>query len=142
MKKEIEFNEADLISGLQEALAHAKGKLTLRTTKVPRRTLTMSSTSIARIRKALNASTPVFAAYLNVDADTVRGWEKNRRKPSGPALRLLQIASRKPEVLVGEEFWGEFSAQPLTQHKSTVARNLLGTTKVKIEGGRRGLVSV
>jgi putative transcriptional regulator len=101
MKKEIEFNETDLIGGLQEALAHAKGKLTLRTTKVPRRTLRMNSATIVRIRKTLNASTPVFAAYLNVTPDTVRGWEKNRRKPSGPALKLLQLAARSPEVLVG-----------------------------------------
>ncbi len=32
MKKEIEFNEAELIGSMREALAHAKGKLTLKTT--------------------------------------------------------------------------------------------------------------
>jgi putative transcriptional regulator len=100
MKKEVEFNEADLIGGMREALAHAKGKLTLKTTKVPRRTLTMSPRTIARIRRQLKASTPVFAAYLNVTPDTVRSWEKNRRQPSGAALRLLQIAEKKPEILL------------------------------------------
>lgn len=101
MNKEHTFNETELIGSLQEALAHAKGKLTLKTTKVPRRTRAMTPASIARIRRALKASTPVFAAYLNVTSDTVRGWEKNRRQPSGPALRLLEIAAKRPEVLVG-----------------------------------------
>ena len=48
----------------------------------------------------LNASIPVFAAYLNVTPVTVRSWEKRRRSPSGPALRLLQIAKKQPEVLL------------------------------------------
>ena len=100
MKKEIEFNESELLGSMREALAHAKGKLTLKTTKVPRATHKMSPAAIARIRRTLKASTPVFAAYLNVTPDTVRSWEKNRRKPSGAALRLLQIARQKPEVLL------------------------------------------
>ena len=101
MNKDHTFNENELIGSLHEALAHAKGKLTLKTTKVPRRTAKMTPASIARIRRRLKASTPVFAAYLNVTPDTVRGWEKNRRHPSGTALRLLEIASKTPEVLVG-----------------------------------------
>ena len=100
IKKEVEFNENDLIRSMREALAHAQGRLTLKTTRVPRRTHTMSAAAISRIRRRLKASTPVFAAYLNVTPDTVRSWEKNRRQPSGPALRLLQIAGKTPEVLL------------------------------------------
>jgi putative transcriptional regulator len=100
MKKRIEFNESDLIDSMREALAHAKGNLTLKTTKVPAKTRSMSPAVIAQIRRKLKASTPVFAAYLNVTPDTVRGWEKNRRHPSGPALRLLQIAEKKPQLLL------------------------------------------
>lgn len=100
MKKEIEFSESQLLRSMGEALAHAQGKLTLKTTKIPRAANQMSPAKIARIRRALKASTPVFAAYLNVTPDTVRSWEKNRRKPSGAALRLLQIAEKKPEVLL------------------------------------------
>lgn len=99
MKKEIQFNETDLLGGIREALGHARGNLTLKTTKVPRRTRTMSPAAIARIRRKLKASTPVFAAYLSVTPDTVRSWEKGRRQPSGPALRLLQIAEKWPEIL-------------------------------------------
>jgi putative transcriptional regulator len=100
MPKEIQFNEADLVGGMKEALAHAKGKLTLKTTKLPQPARKMSPASIARLRRTLKASTPVFAAYLNVTPDTVRSWEKNRRQPSGPALRLLQIAEKRPDILI------------------------------------------
>jgi len=101
MNKEHTFKESELIGSLQEAVAHAQGKLTLKTTKIPRRTKRMTPVQIALIRRRLKASTPVFAAYLNVTPDTVRGWEKNRRQPSGPALRLLEIAAKTPEILVG-----------------------------------------
>lgn len=101
MNKEHTLDEKELLGSMQEALGHAKGKLTLKTTKVPRRVRKMSPAQIALLRRRLRASTPVFAAYLNVTPDTVRGWEKNRRQPSGPALRLLEIAAKTPEILVG-----------------------------------------
>jgi putative transcriptional regulator len=100
MKKDIPFFEAELIGAMREALAHAQGKLTLRTTVVPVRTSRMSAQRIISIRRKLRASTPVFAAYLNVAPDTVRKWEKSLRRPSGPALRLLQIAERQPQILL------------------------------------------
>lgn len=100
MPKKIQFNEAELVGGMKETLAHAKGKLTLKTTKLPRPARKMSPAAIARLRRTLKASTPVFAAYLNVTPDTVRSWEKNRRQPSGPALRLLQIAEKRPDILI------------------------------------------
>ena len=100
MKKDTILNQADLLRSMREALAHAKGRLTLKTTKVPRAARKLSPASIARIRRTLKASTPVFAAYLNVTPDTVRSGEKNRRQPSGPAVRLLQIAEKQPEILL------------------------------------------
>ena len=100
MNKEHTFNEAELIGSMKEALEHAQGKRTLKTAKLPRPAKKMTPASIARLRKTLRASTPVFASYLNVTPDTVRSWEKNRRQPSGAALRLLQIAEKTPQVLV------------------------------------------
>lgn len=97
--KNIPFNENDLISGLNEALSHAQGKITLKTATLPPKPKPVSPSAITSIRRKLHVSTPVFAAYLNVDPDTVRSWEKGRRTPSGPALRLLHIARRQPKVL-------------------------------------------
>ena len=87
MKKTKPLKQAELIESMREALAHTRGQLTLKTTRVPQPARKMSPASIARLRRRLKASTPVFAAYLNVTADTVRSWEKNRRQPSGPSNR-------------------------------------------------------
>ena len=37
----------------------------------------------------------MFAAYLNTSVSTVQKWEIGEKKPSGPALRLLDIVDRK-----------------------------------------------
>jgi putative transcriptional regulator len=37
----------------------------------------------------------VFAAYLNTSVSTVQKWEIGEKKPSGPALKLLDIVDRK-----------------------------------------------
>ena len=42
-----------------------------------------------------------FAAMMNiVPTVTAASWERGRRKPTGAALRLLDIARKHPEVLV------------------------------------------
>lgn len=43
MKKEIEFKEAELIEGMREAIAHAREKLTLKTTEISRRAYKISA---------------------------------------------------------------------------------------------------
>ena len=59
MKKEIRFNEAELIGSMKQALAHAQGKLTLKTTTPPAPIRRVSPSEIARIRRQLNASITV-----------------------------------------------------------------------------------
>jgi putative transcriptional regulator len=49
---------------------------------------------VARIRKGVNVSQSVFAAYLNTTASTVRQWEQGDKKPSGLAARLLQVVQK------------------------------------------------
>jgi DNA-binding transcriptional regulator YiaG len=41
---------------------------------------------------------------LNVPIVTEASWETGRRNPSGAALRLLQIAQKKPEALLDAAF--------------------------------------
>jgi putative transcriptional regulator len=94
---------ATLKAGAEEALAHAQGKkLTLRTRSMPRRTRPRAFTArrIRSIRLRLNVSQPVFADLLYVTKDTAAKWEQGIRKPSGSALRLLEIAERRPKVLI------------------------------------------
>lgn len=101
---EIEFNADDLISAVEEMRDHLAGrrKLTMRMTevKLPEPAPEITPDEIAAARKALNVSQQVFAKMLNVPTVTAVSWEKGRRKPSGAALRLLQVARRHPEAIL------------------------------------------
>lgn len=53
---------------------------------------------VKRIRAATRMSQPVFARLLEVDKSAVAQWERGARRPSGPALRLLEVLDpEKPE---------------------------------------------
>mgnify|MGYP001329999172 FL=1 len=54
------------------------------------------------IRDPMELSQPVFAAALNVSADTIRAWEQGKRAPDGPTLRLLEVAEQHPEVFLNK----------------------------------------
>jgi putative transcriptional regulator len=101
MKKEA-FD--DLRKSLGQAVAHSQGKITLRTKRVvlPRKVTSLAPREIRRLRSKLGTSQAVFARLLNVSTTTEIKWETGRRKPSGAALRLLKIASKRPEILYTE----------------------------------------
>ena len=92
---------AELKESLGEVLEHAQGKITLKTTNVPIPEMPKSrpAKDIVRIRKQFGVSQAIFARVLGVARDTEISWEQGRRTPSGPALRLLEIAERHPEYL-------------------------------------------
>lgn len=53
---------------------------------------------IKRIRAATRMSQPVFARLLGVDKSAVAQWERGAKRPSGPALRLLEVLDpEKPD---------------------------------------------
>jgi putative transcriptional regulator len=57
-----------------------------------------SSAEVKRIRAATRMSQPVFARLLGVDKSAVAQWERGAKRPSGPALRLLEVLDpQKPE---------------------------------------------
>lgn len=101
MKKE-EF--AELMGSAQEALEHARGKRNLRTTTLPLPPKALNGRAVKRVRASLHASQAVFARYLNVSTKLVQAWEGDRRTPEGPALVLLHLAAKQPQLLerVGE----------------------------------------
>ncbi len=90
---------AELLGAANEALEHAKGKRSLRTTTLPVPPRPLNGRAVRRVRVALRASQAVFASYLNVSTKLVQAWEANRRSPEGPALVLLHIAAEQPAVL-------------------------------------------
>jgi len=54
-----------------------------------------SAEEIKRIRLKSGVSQPVFAAYLNASASTVRQWEQAKKHPQGTALKLINIIEKK-----------------------------------------------
>jgi putative transcriptional regulator len=102
-RKEIEFNAEALVGSVEALAAHARGecKITLRTRSLtlPRHPVPLQPKDVAAIRRQLNVSQSVFAALLNVPKVTAISWEKGRRKPTGAALRLLDLIRKKPNIL-------------------------------------------
>ncbi|MCD8515696.1 MAG: DNA-binding transcriptional regulator [Burkholderiaceae bacterium] len=60
-----------------------------------------SPLDIKRLRQSLHFSQPVFALYLHTTPSTVRKWEQGDTRPTGPALKLLNlIADRGLQAIV------------------------------------------
>ena len=89
----------ELLTSANEALEHAQGKRSLRTTTLPLPPKSLNGRAVKRVRASLHASQAVFARYLNVSTKLVQAWEANRRTPDGPALLLLHIAARQPQLI-------------------------------------------
>ncbi|MEW6454037.1 MAG: DNA-binding transcriptional regulator [Pseudomonadota bacterium] len=51
--------------------------------------------AIKRIREHARMSQAIFALTLNVTTSLVSQWERGEKKPSGPSLKLLTLASKK-----------------------------------------------
>jgi putative transcriptional regulator len=90
---------SELVDSMNEALEHAQGKRSLRTTVLPQAPAPFDSQAVKRVRASLRASQAVFASYLNVSSKLVQAWEAGRRRPEGPALVLLHIAASQPGVI-------------------------------------------
>jgi putative transcriptional regulator len=90
---------SELLTSANQALEHAQGKRNLRTTTLPLPPQPLNGRAVKRVRAALHVSQAVFARYLNVSTKLVQAWEANRRRPDGPALLLLHIAARQPQVI-------------------------------------------
>ena len=51
--------------------------------------------AIRELREREHVSQPVFARYLNVSKNLVSDWERGKKKPGGPALRLLSLIQKR-----------------------------------------------
>lgn len=116
---------AELLGAANDALEHAQGKRSLRTTVLPNAPESMTADDIRAIRETLQASQAVLAHYLNVSTKLVQAWEAGSRTPTGPALVLLRIVERQP---------GLFDA---LHENSNVAEARRAESAVRTRGGAR-----
>jgi putative transcriptional regulator len=86
------FNE--LLEGVKEAAAYLRGE------PVDVRVTFVDEPDPRAIRERLGLTQEKFAAMLCISVKTLRNWEQGRRDPSGPAMRLLQIVDKHPEVVL------------------------------------------
>jgi len=49
---------------------------------------------IKKLRESHHLSQPVFARYLNTSESTVEKWETGAKRPSGAALKLLNVVQK------------------------------------------------
>ena len=58
------------------------------------KTPTFEATQIKQIRERAKVSQPIFAMYLNTSESTIQKWKAGTKKPSGMALKLLDIVHK------------------------------------------------
>lgn len=58
-----------------------------------------SGEDLVALRRFVGLSQSGFAQALGISVHTLRNWEQGRRKPEGPALALLRIAARHPNII-------------------------------------------
>jgi putative transcriptional regulator len=90
----------EISAALSEAIEHAEGKRTLRTTSLPRPPKALSGPEIRRLRTKMKLSQALFARCLNISVKTVQAWEQGTGRPTGAGLKLLDIARKNPDLLL------------------------------------------
>ena len=55
---------------------------------------------VAAVRKRMGLKQKSFAAIFGVSLATLRHWEHGDRKPTGPALVLLNVIDRNPRAIL------------------------------------------
>lgn len=87
-------NTFDSISrGLNEAVAHAKGK------KVAVKIYKPEPVDVSALRQRMGMTQEQFAARFGFSVATLRHWERGDRTPQGAALVLLNVINRAPDAV-------------------------------------------
>jgi putative transcriptional regulator len=81
--------------GVMDAAAHAKITLRHLGDKADRMAAPITGDDIRELRERAHLSQAVFARYLNLTVGYVSQLERGTKRPSGPALVLLNVIRRK-----------------------------------------------
>jgi putative transcriptional regulator len=82
-------------SGLMTKVAHDKITMRHKGDIPPPRSVTLTGPEIRALREQAHLSQAVFARYLNLTVGYVSQLERGAKRPSGPALVLLDVIRRK-----------------------------------------------
>ena len=95
-EQELVASVGGLLDTLKSGKAHTLRSTTL---ELPAPLPVRSAAEVRALRDRFGVSQAVFARLLNVPMVTVSSWENDQRKPSGAALKLLDIAEKHPAAL-------------------------------------------
>jgi putative transcriptional regulator len=90
--KDVAFQE--LLASVRQAGRIRRGTLK------PARSAVFRPADVKAVRAKLGASQAEFALMIGVSVATLRNWEQGRRMPEGPALALLRVAAKHPDIVV------------------------------------------
>ena len=97
-KKRSLFNE--LMEGMQELARECEGKITLRRHAVELHPAPhVTGKEILKLRRELNMSRGVFAAYMRTNVRTLENWEQGRARPNAQAALLIRLVQRFPDTI-------------------------------------------
>lgn len=84
----------DILEGLKEALAHARGEPNNCIVHLPR-----DVPDVRAIRKATKLSQQEFATVYRIPLATLKGWEQGRRRPDRTIAAYLDVIAKMPEEI-------------------------------------------
>jgi putative transcriptional regulator len=82
-----------LVTSVKQAGQIRKGKLT------HYKKIEITPADVKAIRNKLSKSQSEFAFMIGVSISTLQNWEQGRRRPEGPAMALLKVASENPSAV-------------------------------------------
>jgi putative transcriptional regulator len=80
--------------GIDEALEFSKGK------KGKAVVHEFTPIDVKNVRAKMGMSQNEFASAFGISVSTLRHWERGDRVPNGPALVLLNVVAKEPEVVL------------------------------------------
>jgi putative transcriptional regulator len=98
MTKKIDVG-ADLIAGMDNAVAHAEGRKPARRLHVFRPVAVPGRIDIASIRRRLGMTQAEFAARFGFSVRNIQNWEQGLRRPEGSARAYLLVIARNPKAV-------------------------------------------
>jgi putative transcriptional regulator len=85
---------ASIKRGMEEAVAHQKGKKTGIKVYKP------VDVDVKTVREKTGLTQARFAATFGISLGTLRHWERGDRTPRGPALVLLNAIGKEPATVL------------------------------------------
>jgi putative transcriptional regulator len=80
--------------GLSEAIEYSEGKINRAVVHE------YGPVDVKKIRAKVGMSQSEFASAFGISVSTLRHWERGDRTPQGPALVLLNVVAKEPEIVL------------------------------------------